>query len=384
MDWDTYIDGKFDGASGQCRFKKSGTYTLHAKVTGPDGDVWTYDDFDSCTVYKAYYFDVVLLPEEIWTENYSFTFGTRGNASAVSDQMNWTIGIDGDTIVLGNQDEFNALLEKHGSGEYTVTCSYTDDSGREFSNSAKLKVNVGSPNSYLDIAVSKKTVSVNEDVVVTTELHNADGLEVEWNIIKDGAAVGYDGFMTGKLGDNGGTINFTEVGRYTICATITDSNGDSFTTYKVIAVDGTQTYSLLANKNDLLDEDTISINGLMKGKVFLREEKIESEELSKTDIQPVDEEEIITELGTAETPEDASQEEPVTEPIQNNPMENMEQTAEGTEEKNLSFYPAAETEQSITEEPSADSMDTEEEELTDGEGLSEDAACANFAQVAED
>lgn len=356
LDWDTYIDGQFDGASGQCRFKKPGVYTLHAKVTGPDGDVWTYDDFDSCTVYKAYYFDVVLLPEEIWTENYSFTFGTKGNASAVSDQMKWTIGIDGDTIELGNQDEFNELLEKHGSGEYTVTCSYTDASGREFSNSAKLKVNAGSPNSYLDIAVSKKSVSVNEDIVVTTELHNADGFDVEWNVIKDGAPVGYDGFMKGKLENNGGTIQFTEAGQYTICASITDSNGDSYMTYKSVTVTGIATLSLL--ETDETDEATVSIGGSMKGKVFIHEEKAESEDVPKADIQPTDGETDVIVPDTLKTPIDEAPGESIEEPVQEDKTdttENTEQAAEGTDgENNLTSGSAAEAEQPAVEETSTD------------------------------
>ena len=356
MDWDTYIDGKFDGASGQCRFKKPGVYSLHAKVTGPDGDVWTYDDFDSCTVYKAYYFDVVLLPEEIWTENYSFTFGTKGNASAVSDQMKWTIGIEGDTIELGNQDEFNELLKKHGSGEYTVTCSYTDASGREFSNSAKLKVNAGSPNSYLDIAVSKKSVSVDEDVVVTTELHNADGLEVEWNVIKDGAPVGYDGFMKGKLGNNGGTIQFTEAGQYTICASITDSNGDSYMTYKSVTVTGIATLSLL--ETDGTDEATVSIGGSLNGKVFIQKETVEVEEVPKADTQPTTEEQIITEPDIVETPAEEKPEESIEEPVKEDKTdttENTEQAAEGTDgENNLTSGSAAEAEQPAVEETSTD------------------------------
>mgnify|MGYP002609243478 CR=1 FL=1 len=359
LDWDTYIDGKFDGASGQCRFKKPGVYSLHAKVTGPDGDVWTYDDFDSCTVYKAYYFDVVLLPEEIWTENYSFTFGTKGNASAVSDQMKWTIGIEGDTIELGNQDEFNELLEKHGSGEYTVTCSYTDASGREFSNSAKLKVNAGSPNSYLDIAVSKKSVSVDEDVVVTTELHNADGLDVEWNVIKDGAPVGYDGFMKGKLGNNGGTIQFTEAGQYTICASITDSNGDSYMTYKSVTVTGIATLSLL--ETDGTDEATVSIGGSLNGKVFIQKETVEVEEVPKADTQPTTEEQIITEPDIVETPAEEKPEESIEEPVKEDKTdttENTEQAAEGTDgENNLTSGSAAEAEQPAAEESSADNSE---------------------------
>lgn len=356
LDWDTYIDGQFDGASGQCRFKKPGVYTLHAKVTGPDGDVWTYDDFDSCTVYKAYYFDVVLLPEEIWTENYSFTFGTKGNASAVSDQMKWTIGIEGDTIELGNQDEFNELLKKHGSGEYTVTCSYTDASGREFSNSAKLKVNAGSPNSYLDIAVSKKSVSVDEDVVVTTELHNADGLDVEWNVIKDGAPVGYEGFMKGKLGNNGGTIQFTEAGQYTICASITDSNGDSYMTYKSVTVTGIATLSLL--ETDGTDEATVSIGGSLNGKVFIQKETVEVEEVPKADTQPTTEEQIITEPDIVETPAEEKPEESIEEPVKEDKTdttENTEQAAEGTDgENNLPSGSAAEAEQPAVEEISTD------------------------------
>lgn len=356
LDWDAYIDGQFDGASGQCRFKKPGVYTLHAKVTGPDGDVWTYDDFDSCTVYKAYYFDVVLLPEEIWTENYSFTFGTKGNASAVSDQMKWTIGIDGDTIELGNQDEFNELLKKHGSGEYTVTCSYTDASGREFSNSAKLKVNAGSPNSYLDIAVSKKSVSVNEDIVVTTELHNADGFDVEWNVIKDGAPVGYDGFMKGKLENNGGTIQFTEAGQYTICASITDSNGDSYMTYKSVTVTGITTLSLL--ETDETDEATVSIGGSLKGKVFIQNEKAEVEEVPKADTQPTKEEQIITEPDIVETPAEEKPGESIEEPVKEDKTdttENTEQAAEGTDgENNLTSGSAAEAEQPAVEETSTD------------------------------
>ena len=177
---------------------------------------------------------------------------------------------------------------------------------------------------------------------------------MEWNVIKDGAPVGYDGFMKGKLENNGGTIQFTEAGQYTICASITDSNGDSYMTYKSVTVTGIATLSLL--ETDETDEATVSIGGSMKGKVFIHEEKAESEDVPKADIQPTDGETDVIVTDTLKTPIDEAPGESIEEPVQEDKTdttENTEQAAEGTDgESNLTSGPAAEAEQPAVEETS--------------------------------
>ncbi len=394
VDWNTYIDGQFDGASGTFRFKKPGVYTLHAKVTGPEGDVWTYDDFDSCRVYKYYFFEVVLLPEEIWTDKYSFTYGTKGNASEVSDQMEWTISIDGDTISLGDQDEFNAFLEKHGAGEYTVTCSYTDEVGREFSNTATLTVNTGSPAISLDIEVDKETAQVNEDVVVTTTLENADGLNVEWTVIKDGAEVGYEGFMTGTLGNDGGTIQFTESGRYNIRATITDDNGVSYTANKFVEVTGISAVAMsLMLEEEPTEEDMISLGGITEGETSITEDtQIEElpeenvlpdadEELSEENVLPKTDEQLTEGQQPHENESSDDAEVPV-EDVKTNEdeMVNDEETSAGEEVFDGENAPAEE------ETPSDDTDVTEDEQpaTEDNEEPAETQTSDELDQSAED
>ena len=179
---------------------------------------------------------------------------------------------------------------------------------------------------------------------------------MECNVIKDGAPVGYDGFMKGKLGNNGGKIQFTEAGQYTICASITDSNGDSYMTYKSVTVTGIATLSLL--ETDGTDEATVSIGGSLNGKVFIQKETVEVEEVPKADTQPTTEEQIITEPDIVETPAEEKPEESIEEPVKEDKTdttENTEQAAEGTDgENNLTSGSAAEAEQPAVEETSTD------------------------------
>ena len=94
----------------------------------------------------------------------------------------------------------------------------------------------------------------------------------------------------------------------------------------------------------------------MKGKVFIHEEKAESEDVPKADIQPTGGETDVIVPDTLKTPIDEAPGESIEEPVQEDKTdttENTEQAAEGTDgENNLTSGPAAEAEQPPVEETS--------------------------------
>ncbi|MGC6175148.1 hypothetical protein [Lacrimispora sp. 38-1] len=222
------LEGLLTNEGGSVRFTKKGSYLLKVTLTDETGRTYTHED--NIVVYPVaetgFY-----LPEKTHTDTtveVKTSFKEADGLNAV-----WSLKKDGKTILLA--DGFEGTLDDNGGkirfkevGSYELTAMVTDNTGRSFTYTAPVTV-------YPVITVSMelaKETHTDRTAAASVKLTNAGTLPVSWSMSKSNIPVTAEN----TLDNEGGTINFTDKGYYTVTASVTDEAGRTFTDSKNITV----------------------------------------------------------------------------------------------------------------------------------------------------
>ncbi|HML33397.1 hypothetical protein [Sporomusa sphaeroides] len=222
------INGNLSNAGGAIRFTQKGSYLLNATLTDPTGR--DYSHTSSTVVYPVaeagFYLPGMTHPDTAVKVETSFK--EAQNLAAV-----WSLTKDGKAIALA--DGFEGALANSGgtirfrdAGSYELTATVTDTTGRSFSHIVPVKV---LPIIAVSLELPGQT-HTDRPVTAAAELKDAGTLPVTWSIAKNDAPATPEHTLT----DSGGSIHFTEKGRYLVTASVTDESGRSFSASKAIQV----------------------------------------------------------------------------------------------------------------------------------------------------
>lgn len=232
MELEKAISGTLNLEGGTIQFKEHGQYTLTAAAKNVRGKETVLSK--QITVYPVIdlSFD---LPETTHTDkSATLTFSLE---KLHGHDIEWTAAKDGETVQTA--DIMDGELRNEGGtfvfrdkGEYTLTASITDDTGRIFTHSESSKIYP-----VAEIAFSLPAASHTDktlDVAVT--LKEADGLNVGWSLTKNGEAVILADAVEGTLTNDGGNIRFKDKGVYMLTGTLTDETGRTFEASQTITI----------------------------------------------------------------------------------------------------------------------------------------------------
>ena len=226
------VIGSLDLEGGTIQFKEDGKYTLTATAKNVRGKETVMSR--QITVYPVIDlgFD---LPETTHTDkSVTLTFPLEklyghdivwlvtkdGEEVQPAEILDGTLGNDGGTFVFRNK------------GEYTLTASITDETGRVFTHTENSIVYP-----VAGISFDLPTVShIDTAFDVTTVLTKADGLTVSWSLTKNGETAALADTAEGTLTNDGGNICFKEKGVYTLTGTLTDGTGRTFEASDTVTV----------------------------------------------------------------------------------------------------------------------------------------------------
>ncbi|MEA5040246.1 MAG: S-layer homology domain-containing protein [Clostridiaceae bacterium] len=133
--------------------------------------------------------------------------------------------------VSGSLTDSGGTIGFLSSGSYTLTATAVNSAGREtvFSQTVTVYPMIDVSFDLPESTHTDKTVTIAE----SAELGN---LSIAWSVTKDGAATELDSVMSGSLGNDGGTIQFTDKGSNTLTASVTDETGREFTHSETVMV----------------------------------------------------------------------------------------------------------------------------------------------------
>jgi len=204
------VSGSLDLEGGTIQFKEDGQYTLTATAKNARGketvlskQITVYPVIDLSfdlpeTTHTDKSTTLTFLLDKLYGHDITWTATKDGETVKPDDILDGTLGNEGGTFVFRNK------------GEYTLTASITDDTGRVFTHSESTRVYPVAGIS-IDLPAASHT---DKTLDVKTVLTESDGLSVTWNLIKNGEAAVLADEAEGSLTDEGGTIRFKDKGVY--------------------------------------------------------------------------------------------------------------------------------------------------------------------------
>lgn len=223
-DLNTCVEGVLTNEGGKIRFRDKGTYMLTATITDETGRAFVYD-----STIKIYPIPIAefTLPQAAHTDE---MVSVSPNLTELGDNnVVWSVTKDGvetnwETAIEGNLTNTGGSIRFKEKGEYVVTATITDETGRSFAYSSSIKIFplIKAEIMLPEFAHTDTSIDVNP---VMTELGN---LEVQWTLAKDGSTISLEDSTEGSLSNIGGTIRFKDKGNYTLTASITDEIGRIF------------------------------------------------------------------------------------------------------------------------------------------------------------
>lgn len=223
------LEGTLNAYGGKIRFKETGEYTLTASMTDALGRVFSYSA--STTVYPLP--TIELNTSQIWYTDEAGTVSVSGTALENLTE-NWTVVKDDGGAEPYSRYASGTLTKEGGSltfpvkGQYELTLTLTDQTGRTFARSKAFtvypipQINIGLP----PLSYSSEPIAVNAS---GTEL---DGMDIKWLLSVDGGeAKPYTQYATGSVGTGGGTLRIStdKTILVKLIAEAADTNGRKFT-----------------------------------------------------------------------------------------------------------------------------------------------------------
>ncbi|WP_312645147.1 S-layer homology domain-containing protein [Hydrogenoanaerobacterium sp.] len=216
------IKGELIATGGKVKFVQPGSITLIATARNSRGVTVTQEQ--TVSIYPVVVADFILpgtahtdtaIAVELKIENLG------GNA------VTWSLERDGKEVTLA--DALNGELTADGGtvlfkekGSYTLTASITDELGKIITATDSITIYP-----VAEVTLSLPAVfHTDKTVTLKTETKEADKLELNYILTKNGEPVEINAIIEGKLAD--GAIRFKEKGAYALTAFITDTTGRVF------------------------------------------------------------------------------------------------------------------------------------------------------------
>lgn len=219
-----YLEGSLNDNGGNIRFKEKGVYVLKAAVTDNTGR--SFEATDTITVYPVgavgFY-----LPEITHADREIAVEATFQNLDGAAVQ--WSLTRDGKPVSLssciaGSLNNDGGVIRFTAKGEYILTASFSDPTGREYSYTSPVTVY---PVPTLSFSLPA-AVHTDTDIQVEATGADLDGLTVEWLLDNTYGFQDWNTYVTGSLRNDGGTIRIRHAGVYELVARVTDKTGRVF------------------------------------------------------------------------------------------------------------------------------------------------------------
>jgi len=219
------VHGELTNEGGSIRFKEKGEYVLKAAFTDPAGRTYSYT-----APVKVYPIPSISykLPETAHTDTIVSVIPETLELGSLKVEWLLENGFgfqDFGTYVDGRLDNNGGSIRFKHAGTYELIARITDETGRVFlfENGGKIEV---LPVLSLSFELPEST-HTDRTVDLRTRGNN-NVLPVEWTLTKDGKPVEISDALEGTLNAYGGKIRFTETGKYTLTASMTDALGRVF------------------------------------------------------------------------------------------------------------------------------------------------------------
>ena len=231
---DEYIDGTLTDKGGSFRIKTAGKYRICASASNSRGIKYEYSK--DITVYDTTNVNIQI-PEYTHTD-------TQINISANTDKepadgaAKWNVLFEGKPIeniaehIDGSLDGNDNTVILKKSGSYTFEYEITDTANRSFKDSKTITV-YPVPELIFETSDTVHT----DNVFPVAQKSDLSGYDVSWYLSKDNGDqkpyTEYTGFV---LNENGGDIQLSDCGSYTLILSAVDTTGRSFEYSKNIKV----------------------------------------------------------------------------------------------------------------------------------------------------
>lgn len=226
------VSGSLGLEGGTIQFKEDGQYTLTATAKNSRGketvlskQITVYPVIDLSfdlpdTTHTDKSVTLTFLLDKLYGHDIEWTATKDGETVQIADILDGGLGNVGGTFVFRNK------------GEYTLTASVSDETGRVFTHSESTRVYPVAGISF-DLPAASHT---DTPLDVVTALTEADGMTVNWRLTKNGEAAVLGGELEGGLADDGGNIRFKDKGVYMLTGTLTDETGRTFEASQTITI----------------------------------------------------------------------------------------------------------------------------------------------------
>ncbi|OCN03311.1 hypothetical protein A7X67_13230 [Clostridium sp. W14A] len=218
------LSGALDKSGGTVTFLESGDYVLTATAANSSGKETAASR--KITVYPVAGV-AFSLPESTHTDQ---AVPVKVDGDLIGLDLSWSVQKDGspvnwESVIDGEPTNDGGIFTFKEPGDFSVTAMAKDSAGREFSHTEKIKVY---PVVGIDFDLPD-TAHTDSEIDLPVTLTDADGLDIEWSLTKNGEPLPVGDAIDGELSDDGGTIRFTDKGVYTLTAQVTDETGRVFT-----------------------------------------------------------------------------------------------------------------------------------------------------------
>ena len=232
QDWSTYVEGDLSNVGGSIRFKRAGIYELVARITDQTGRVFLFEEGDKTEVLPVLNIGFEL-PKVAYTDSI-INIRTHGNNNVLP--VEWSISRDGkiifeDQAISGSLNTQGGKITFLEQGDYILTTTMTDFLKRSFLYSQEIRIE---PVIQYNFTIPDSVHYGKEFEVKATSANLGINI-VNWILEKTGELVDF----SGKLANDGGKISISDLGEFTLIATITDSEGRTFTHKEKINVTNT-------------------------------------------------------------------------------------------------------------------------------------------------
>lgn len=223
------LEGMPNAYGGKIRFTQNGAYVLTASMTDALGRVFSYTE--STTVYPIP--SIALSTPQVWYTEEAGTISVSGT-DLENLTAEWTVTKDGGEAKLYSVYASGTLIKEGGSltlpmkGQYELTLTLTDQTGRSFTRSRSFTVY---PIPQMTLGIPTLSYS-SEPIAVIASGTELDRMDIDWFLSVDGGeAKPYAQYATGSVGTSGGTLrlNTDKTILVKLIAEATDINGRKFT-----------------------------------------------------------------------------------------------------------------------------------------------------------
>jgi hypothetical protein len=226
------VAGTLGLEGGTIRFKEHGQYTLIATAKNTRGKETVLSK--QIKVYPVINMNFEL-PKTTHTDKSTTIIYSLENLHGKT--IEWLATKDGEStnladILEGDLNNEGGTFAFKNSGEYALTASIKDETGRVFSHMESTKVYPVAGISF-DMPLASHT---DKEIHLTTVLTNANNLNVEWRLQKNGEIAELSKDVEGKLSNEGGSIRFKDKGVYLLTGKLVDETGRMFESSKTITI----------------------------------------------------------------------------------------------------------------------------------------------------